>query len=445
MKHSLLSLLVLPLSAQVVSQPGTGSARTSIARTPTGSILEIHDPGNHVWDIQTSSDLDHWQSLQTTRVFNGRLAVPLTHAVSGTVFFRFNSSTTSSFASTIDQATVLPATVDNYAILNLPAHLSTPAITAQDNQRPANPVTNAGATLGRMLFYDKRLSANQTVSCSSCHQPEHGFSDPGRFSVGFEGGLTSRNSMGLTNARYYLRGNFFWDERAATLEEQVLQPIQNPVEMGMNLNDLVTRISAEPFYPPLFQNAFGSTEVNSTRISRALAQFIRSIVSSSSKYDLGVASNFSNFTAQENAGRNLFNGPARCATCHGSDNFVPGNAIFNNGLENPYSDKGLAEITGRSTDEGLFKVPSLRNIELTAPYMHDGRFATLEQVVDFYNNGITSHPNLSPPLRTPNGQVLRLNLNPDQKAALVAFLKTLTDTSVTSDPRFSDPFRYSPR
>ena len=163
--------------------------------------------------------------------------------------------------------------------------------------------------------------------------------------------------------------------------------------------------------------------------------------------------NFSNFTTQENLGRQIFFGQTpfnfvTCAACHGSDNFVPGPNINNNGLENPYVDKGVGALTGRPQDEGLFKVPSLRNIELTAPYMHDGRFATLEEVVEFYNSGIVNHPNLSPPLRTPTGPgqppggPLRLNLTTAQKAALVAFLKTLTDTSVITDPKFSDPFNY---
>ena len=153
--------------------------------------------------------------------------------------------------------------------------------------------------------------------------------------------------------------------------------------------------------------------------------------------------NFTNLTAEENQGRAIFQGPVGgCSQCHGSDNFVPGNNIFNNGLENPYTDIGIAGVTLRGADIGFFKVPSLRNIELTAPYMHDGRFAALEQVVDFYNAGVVNHPNLSPQLRTPNGQPRRLNLTNAQKASLVAFLKTLTDTSVTTNAKYSDPFRY---
>jgi len=257
--------------------------------------------------------------------------------------------------------------------------------------------------------------------------------------------------MGLSNGRWYLRRHFFWDERANTLEDQVLQPIQNSVEMGMTLSALTNRLAAEPFYTNLFAAAFGSPEITSDRISRALAQFVRSIVSTRSKYDAGVANGFANFTAQENLGRQIFLGQvgnATCAACHGTDNFVPGPNINNNGLEYPYVDKGLGGITGLAQDEGLFKVPSLRNIELTAPYMHDGRFATLEEVVEFYNSGVVNNANLSPPLRVPTppgaplGPPRRLNLTADQKSALIAFLKTLTDPNLAIDSKLSDPFNY---
>jgi cytochrome c peroxidase len=219
--------------------------------------------------------------------------------------------------------------------------------------------------------------------------------------------------------------------------------------MGMTLPALVTRIEREPFYTNLFANAFDTPEVTTNRISRALAQFVRSMISSRSKYDQGVGRGFTNFTAQENLGRQIFFGQAgnaTCAACHGPDTFTAPN-IFNNGLEFPYVDLGVGGITGRAQDNGLFKVPSLKNIELTAPYMHDGRFATLEEVVEFYNSGVVLNPNLPPQLRAAPvpGQppaARRLNLTTTQKAALVAFLKTLTDTNLTTDARFSDPFNY---
>jgi cytochrome c peroxidase len=350
----------------------------------------------------------------------------------------------------VENALLLPATPFNYAAPMLPPNFLNPPIVNQDNTPTNNVTTDPGATLGRVLFYDKRLSANQTIACVSCHQPAHGFTDGRRFSVGFNGGLTGRNSMGLTQARYYPRGHFFWDERAATLEDQVLQPIQNSVEMGMTLPALVARLGAEAFYTNLFNQAFGTPEITSERVSRALAQFVRSIISTRSKYDRGLAVGFSNFSAEEVLGRQIFLGQvgnATCAACHGTDNFVPNN-VFNNGLENPYVDKGIGGISGRAQDEGVFKVPSLRNIELTAPYMHDGRFGTLDEVVEFYNSGVTNHPNLAPQLRVPTppgappGPPRRLNLTAAQKSALVAFLKTLTDTGVTTDPKFQDPFNY---
>ncbi len=425
----------------VAIEPGASSSQVEV---------RLADTTNGVWRLQTSTDLATWRDRATFKVRNSAhgFAVDRSASAAAGDFFRFVSADGVVLSNGRADATILPATPENYRLLNLPAHLLQPIILGQDTTPANNPVSDAGATLGRVLFYDKRLSANNTVACASCHQPEHGFSDPAPLSTGFAGGLTGRNSMGLTSARYYPRRSYFWDERAATLEDQVLQPIQNAVEMGMTLPELVTKLSAETYYAELFTSAFGDATITSDRISRALAQFVRSIVSSKSKYDAGVAVNFTNFTAEEQLGRQIFLGQvgaATCVACHGTDNFVPGN-LNNNGIENPSVDRGVGAITGNPADDGKFKVPSLRNIELTAPYMHDGRFATLEQVVEFYNSGVQPHPNLSGPLRNPPGspnagQPRRLNLTTAQKAALVAFMKTLTDRTVTSDARFADPFR----
>jgi len=432
----------------------TPNSILSSTPVPAGNQISvtINDAGNNLWVIQSSTNLKAWSDAETVKVYNGsfrRTFSPIANSPQG--FFRgFFDPSRADIPNTVANALLLPAGAFNYAAPFLPPNFLVPPIVNQDNTPTNNRVTDAGATLGRVLFYDKRLSTNQTIACASCHQQTHGFSDARKFSVGFNGGLTGRNSMGLTQARYYPRRHFFWDERAATLEEQVLQPIQNAVEMGMTLPALVSRLGSEPFYTNLFNQAFGSPAVTSERISLALAQFVRSIISTQSKYDHGIPLGFSNLTPEENLGRQIFFGQvgnATCAACHGTDNFVPNN-VFNNGLENPYVDKGIGALTGLPRDEGIFKVPSLRNIELTAPYMHDGRFATLEQVVEFYNSGVTNHPNLSPPLRVPTppgappGPPRRLNLTPEQKAALVAFLKTLTDTTVTADPKFSDPFNY---
>lgn len=345
----------------------------------------------------------------------------------------------------------LPATPFAYANQLLPNYLLTPNIAGQDNTPADNTVTDQGATLGRVLFYDNTLSLNKTISCASCHHQGLGFSDSAVLSKGFQGGLTARNSMSLVNARYYPGKHFFWDERAATLEAQVLTPIQNSVEMGMQLDTLVNRLKATTHYPVLFAKAFGDTTINSDRISKALSQFVRSIISYKSKYDAGrsqvppgadpVQTPYNNFTAQENQGKQLFFSPlTACATCHGTETFTaPGNR--NDGIENPSVDQGVGGVTNIIEQVGNFKVPSLKNIELTAPYMHDGRFATLEQVVEHYNSGIQSNPNLAPQLKNPDGTPKRLNLTNEQKTSLVAFLKTLTDTAVTNDEKFSNPFK----
>ena len=356
----------------------------------------------------------------------------------------------------------LPATPYDYTTLNLPNHLTTNfllgpgqnAAVDNDNTPTTNPTTNAGATLGRVLFYDKKLSANGTISCASCHKQDKGFADDAVLSLGFEGGTTRRHSMSLTNARWYDRGRFFWDERATTLEEQVLMPFQDPVEMGMTLSGVVSTVQSQTYYPSLFQSAFGTTEINSDRIARALAQFVRSIVSVNSKYDAGRVAvsnptdNFPNFTTSENNGKRLFFlplplGGTGCIGCHSTEAFInPDNGPTNNGLDSvSTTDLGVYEAIPNPAFIGAFKVPSLKNIELTAPYMHDGRFGTLEEVIEHYNSGIQNHPNLGNALKDPNGQPVRLNLTAQQKTDLVNFLKTLTDEDVTHDVKFGDPFR----
>jgi len=339
---------------------------------------------------------------------------------------------------------VLPATLSGYsdATISLPAHFANPPTPGNpgspvplDNTPPDNRVTDAGATLGRVLFYDRRLSVTDSVSCGSCHRQATGFADPARFSAGFQGGRTPRHSMGLANARYYTRGRFFWDERAATLEAQVLQPIQDPIEMGMSLPQLTAKLGAVGFYGPLFNAAFGDPAVTSDRIARALAQFVRAMVSYRSRFDSAFTNGIPNFpaafTPAEVQGQQIFTGRGRCAQCHTSVAHV-GDGLRNNGLDAATVDAGAGNAR--------FKVPSLRNIEVRAPYMHDGRFGTLREVIDFYDNGVQPHPNLDPRLVGPGGTPLRLNLSEAEKNGLEAFLRTLTDTAFLSDPKFSDPF-----
>lgn len=342
----------------------------------------------------------------------------------------------------------LPEEMYNYANPDLPDHFLANEVRRIDNTPNDNRVTDAGATLGRVLFYDARLSANNTISCASCHLQTSGFPDSRRLSIGFEGGETGRNSMSLANARYYDNGHFFWDERAGTLEQQVLLPIQDDVEMGLTLDELVTKIQAEEYYEPLFTEAFGSSVVNTNRIANALAQFVRSMVSYQSKFDEGMIlvggdedEDFPNFSQLENLGKDLFfSGRTQCSNCHKTVVFS-GDQARNNGLDAVSIDLGLGDITGNPRDNGKFKVNSLRNIALTAPYMHDGRFETLDEVIEFYNRGIQNNPNLDQRLRTNNMNVRRMNLNTREREALVAFLRTLTDEEFTGDEKFSNPFQ----
>lgn len=359
----------------------------------------------------------------------------------------------------------LSASPHNYANPPLPSHFTDGELDPMDNMPDDNPTTNMGATLGRVLFYDKQLSANNTISCASCHQQAASFSDPAQFSEGLNGGRTKRNSMSLVNVRYYQTGRFAWDERAASLEEMVLLPIQDHVEMDMDLTTLETKLARLEYYPILFKNAFGDEEVTSKRVAQALAQYIRSIVSYKTKFDEGMALTgnpfvaegiplFPNYTPEERLGQQIFfsgtEHRANCLYCHGSPAMtVPegeNDMAKNNGLELSYKDNGKGAVTGNAQENAKFKVPTLRNIELTAPYMHDGRFQTLEEVIDHYSDGVKQHPNLHFRLSIvddgpPGGIPTELDLDQREKDALVAFLKTLTDKSILTDKKYSDPFR----
>jgi cytochrome c peroxidase len=311
------------------------------------------------------------------------------------------------------------------------------SVAGADNMPASNITTDAGATLGRVLFYDKRLSANDKQACASCHVQAFAFSDTARLSHGFAGGFTGRHSMGLSNARYYQPARFFWDERASSLEDQVLRPIQDATEMGLTLEQLLTKLSVTSYYPALFTAAFGTPEITSERVARALAQFVRSMVSGNSKFDRAFGPNgqpdfVGTFTAEELLGQTVYNGRGGCARCHGTNAHVS-DQVHNTGLD--------ATITDAGAGGGRFKAPSLRNVAVRAPYMHDGRFRTLDEVVDFYDRGVQNNPQLDPRLRGPNGQPLRLNLNPAERAGLIAFLNTFTDQGFLTNPKFASPFR----
>ena len=309
-------------------------------------------------------------------------------------------------------------------------------------------IDDHSATLGRVLFYDTKLSVNNRIACGSCHIQQAGFSDGKRFSTGFNNQRTPRNSMSIANMTFVR--DFFWDVRIQNLNDLVRMPIENHIEMGMEDFDILeAKLSQVDYYPALFEAAYGSSEITIEKISMSVAQFLRSMVSLSSKYDQGIASNFNNFTQIEKIGLDLYNGKARCSNCHNHPIFDSrwGERWANIGLDLEYEDQGVgARGTSADFQNGAFKIPSLRNISLTGPYMHDGRFNTLEEVVNHYNENIQDHPSLDWRLidfeqGIENTTPIRLNLDEFEKSALIAFLKTLSDESYVKDEKFSDPFK----
>lgn len=309
-------------------------------------------------------------------------------------------------------------------------------------------ITDAGATLGRVLFYDPQLSLNNTVSCGSCHKQNLAFSDGVAASVGFGGKTTPRNSMAILNAGF--NNNLFWDSRVSSVKQLVTLPIQNHLEMGMeDLGKLTNKLYKVDYYPALFKAAFGNADITEERIASALTQFVCAISSGHSHFDEQEALNFSGFTPLEKMGKELFfSARTNCNRCHAGANFAAPDFIggeyggggggedvrgsANTGLDLTTTDVG--------TFNGKFRIPSLRNIALTAPYMHDGRFKTLEEVIEHYNSGVKNHRDLDKNMRNPDGSPRRLNLNALEKEALIAFLNTLTDKKMIRDQRFSDPF-----
>lgn len=272
--------------------------------------------------------------------------------------------------------------------------------------------------LGRALYFDKRLSADNTVSCATCHAPEHGFTDNKPVSNGIGGQKGGRSAPTVINRLYSAAQ--FWDGRAASLEEQAKGPIVNPIEMGMASHDaLVAKLKAIKGYDTWFKKAFGR-EINIDDIAKAIANFERTVVSDDSKYDRYVAGNKKAMNASEKRGMDLFNGKARCITCHGGNNFT--DESFHNlgvGMDAEKPDLGRYSQTGKDEDKGAFKTPTLRDVASTAPYMHDGSETTLEQVVAFYNGGGNPNDNL-------DSLMDKLNLSADEEKDLVAFLKGLS-------------------
>jgi cytochrome c peroxidase len=297
-----------------------------------------------------------------------------------------------------------------------------------------NPVTVEGVALGRRLFYDKRLSANNTLSCGSCHKQQFAFADNRAFSLGVHDSLGIINSMPLFNLGWARA--LFWDGRAPSLREQVTDPIINRLEMASTWGDVLDKLQQDKEYPRLFRKVFGAEKINSTHVMKALAQFEMTLVSFNTRFDKYYFDGQADaLTAQEERGLDIFFGFGSCNHCH-SDVLLTDNFFRNNGLD-LVPQPGLYNTTGKESDRGRMKVPSLRNVALTAPYMHDGRFTTLEEVIEFYSSGIQpKSPNIDEHI-APLGKGLRLS--PAQKADLLAFLKTLTDSSFIRNPAFSDP------
>ncbi|MCU0441019.1 MAG: cytochrome-c peroxidase [Bacteroidia bacterium] len=306
--------------------------------------------------------------------------------------------------------------------------------------QPNNPLTVEGVELGRKLFFDKILSRDLTQSCGSCHNQLFGFTDNGkRFSMGITGAVGVRNSMPLFNLAWveqFARTNhrFFWDGGATNLESQAIDPIINPIEMDDSLPNVLNKLRNHPQYPAMFKKAFGSDSITTAMLMKALAQFERTIVSGGTRFDYYRRGfNDEALTPQEKRGFDLYvrEDKADCFHCHSVGPFMSDFSFRHNGHQS--TDVGLGRITNNPEDNGKFRVPSLRNLVFTAPYMHDGRFATLEEVVEFYNSGAIRTAPADPVLtKHPHG----LELTEAEKADLVAFLKTMTDSTLLTNQKY---------
>ena len=300
-----------------------------------------------------------------------------------------------------------------------------------------NPTTVEGVALGRELFYDSILSRDGTQSCGTCHQQAAAFGDPERFSLGIRGHPGVRNAQVIVNPGW--QEFQFWDGRVETLEDQAREPVTDTLEMDAEWGAVVARIAATERYPPMFTAAFGSPEVTEDRVVQAIAQFQRTFVSAWSKFDREARGEVQ-FTPAEARGEALFfSERAECSHCHSGPLFTD-HEFHDIGLDLDPPDAGRADATGQSFDHGRFKTPTLRNVAVSAPYMHDGRFGTLEEVLEHYSDRVIRSPNLSPTLgvHLVDGAT-GLELTTDERADLIAFLHTLTDPSFLNDPALAPP------
>lgn len=339
---------------------------------------------------------------------------------------------------TKEKATFLPTPTS----VTIPSHFSDMKIPAD------NPMSVEAIELGRYLFYEKRLSGDNTMNCASCHSPQNSFSDNNQFSVGIDGIQGTRQSMALINLGW--EDFFFWEGRATSIENQILEPIPNPIEMHQSWKAAAEKLNGDVVYRNRFLKAFGKSTIDSTQIAKAIAQFLRTMVSGESKFDvmykyengmtLSAAEQqiFTTIEIDEWAGYDLFkslNG-ADCFHCHNGP-MMRVKKFSNNGLDATVTDLGRAAVTGNPNDNGKFKVPTLRNIALTAPYMHDGRFSTLDEVIEFYSTGIHTSPTIDPLIEYANQGGVQLSI--EEKMLLKKFLFTLTDLNFVNNPKFKDP------
>lgn len=324
--------------------------------------------------------------------------------------------------------------------LEVPEHLQEPFIPED------NPLTVEGVELGRHLFYDPILSSDSTMSCSSCHLPQFGFTDGLATSTGVLGINGRRSSMPIMNLAFNTKG-FFWDGRVATLEEQALIPIEDHLELNESWENVEEKLRNHANYPEMFRAAFGidtKSQITRDLAVKAIAQFERTLISANSRYDKVVWQQDGWPTDSEQRGKMLFffeeaqslDHPG-CSHCHFTEQFT-NNGFFNNGLEEvesleDFTDKGLGEVTGNIYDNGKFRAPSLRNIALTAPYMHDGRFQTLEEVLDHYAEG--GHG-----VQNEDANINPFTLTEQDKQDLIAFMNMLTDTTFINNPAYQNPF-----
>lgn len=325
-----------------------------------------------------------------------------------------------------------------------PAPLDIPQIFAQTLNPPLiptnNPQTVEGIALGRKLFFDPILSGDGTQACASCHAPEFSFTDSAQFSTGITMAQGNRNSMAIFNAAWNWNGKFFWDGRVNSLENQALGPVVNPIEMNNTWPNAVASLQAHPTYPSMFNDAFGTTTIDSILVTMAIAQFERTLISGNSRFDKALRGELVLTTSEFN-GKNIYESETGgdCFHCHGlpSNPLWTDNDFHNNGLDATFIDLGLGAITNNPADNGKFKTPSLRNLAYSAPYMHDGRFATLDEVIDHYSTGLVNSPTIDPLLKyIGQGGV---QLTPTEKNDLKAFLLTLSDPDFITNPDFQAP------